>query len=1418
MRVISLIILIFIGQYIYASEWLQKFKTFTKDCINNDCLYYESFNDSISTLNRESLYDEFSIQIENLCINTEQANWEIATVIYNELYSEIKKKADNNSLYLESYLEAYISLLRVYNNAHIEDSTYIDLWIQVCKEYKYTLSRNINPNPEKDYRLVNLYLIYPYIVKGNWIELRNIYIETQPVWDNFDDEKRSNEEIVLKTFIQHLLNYASEKATDDLFSNILIEVSEDYRYLLKNKNNTNIEDHVYINYYLINAYIVKEDWVGLNKFYEETLTICKHSDDSNRSIEEALLSFLYKSIGDIITDNITNKTLIHLYIDILENSKNLIETKYGKNKNYLEINKQLSYAYTYAGDLKNATVSYSKVINQINRLNESKSNISSDYYLWFLLTLDESIEDDFIISNFNTYLDAIIKRKTIPNYDLLIEITPLLLDLDLPSLFKIIIKYQKIMLYNKESDYLTQVYYNSVCILIKKIDSNIYLINDSIKQHAEEILVFSEKHLKRNKLTNTEYHAIFLLYKFYLEYRELPRTQLKDYLQQALTMLQNNSLKCKDSYVYSYILQSLFLIETTMNGEEAVIKEIYNEIISMCELSLLDKYNISSIYYEKIGNLSIAKDNAIKHLDIIHQIKNENKVLDPILEYSAYINLSRITYSLGEIYQAQEYLKIAENLSNTNIFNYIIKNNTALIYQQLGYLDKAIDIYETEINNLIGVLGDDIFDDFFKLYINYSIAIYERDKVKAVKYAEKALEIAEFYSGFGSDDYITGLINLLDLYRGNNQREKYKILLPKTLDLVEGTKYATIFYQLHGDFLFDEGNFKEARTFFALALESSNEKGSRDTFHSLLYTDFIQKQVDSNISNRFFQKSFEKIKEELKQNLISLTSKDREYYVNKRSNYQTTSYLAYNYASLYPNDELNTLAYNFSLLSKNIILRSDVLFRRAIYQSENDTIKKLFDELSLLYKVSNNNELRLGYDQKYNVEVVNNRINEIERTLQASNKEYASLLNDVFIDVEEVKQNLSNDEIAIEFVSYTKLESEWIGKTQYAALVLRKTDSSPCFVPLFEESELSNILNEKLSNEKQRINSLYTKSNVGRLHGDKLYQLIWAPLEEYLEGINTIYYSPIGLLNTISFSAIPLDTGFLIDSFTLRHVLTTGDISNIKNSNRNIDSTNNAVLFGGIDYDSNLIQSSDSHQGVSKKDYVVITTTNDSLRSGWGFLQGTRDEVVAIEHILKNQNIQTTVYTDQDACESVLKSNLLPSPTILHIATHGFFIQDNRELAKIDYFKQALRGDTSKIINSLLRSGLLFSGANQAWKKGVLHNDVEDGILTAAEVSSLNLSNTKLVVLSACESGLGLISNNEDGVYGLQRSFKIANAGSLLMSLWKIDDVITAEFMSDFYKNLLSNLSIHDSYKLTQQNIKNKYKNPYYWAPFILVE
>src|SRR5262249_52815163 len=177
------------------------------------------------------------------------------------------------------------------------------------------------------------------------------------------------------------------------------------------------------------------------------------------------------------------------------------------------------------------------------------------------------------------------------------------------------------------------------------------------------------------------------------------------------------------------------------------------------------------------------------------------------------------------------------------------------------------------------------------------------------------------------------------------------------------------------------------------------------------------------------------------------------------------------------------------------------------------------------------------------------------------------------------------------------------------------------------------------------------------------------------------------------------------------------------------------------------------------------------------------------------------------------------SPRILHFATHGFALEEERPDPNaagrgLRSFGEALAHAGPRPSNPLLRAGLVLAGVNTWVREGTLPEEAEDGILTAEDVSGLNLLATELVVLSACETGLGEVKTGE-GVFGLQRAFTLAGAKTLVMSLWSVDDQATRELMEDFYRRLRNGEGRAAALHNAQQALRKTHPHPFYWGAFI---
>jgi CHAT domain-containing protein len=356
-------------------------------------------------------------------------------------------------------------------------------------------------------------------------------------------------------------------------------------------------------------------------------------------------------------------------------------------------------------------------------------------------------------------------------------------------------------------------------------------------------------------------------------------------------------------------------------------------------------------------------------------------------------------------------------------------------------------------------------------------------------------------------------------------------------------------------------------------------------------------------------------------------------------------------------------------------------------------------------------------------------------------------------------------------------------------------------VKLFEEKELLAIIGKNEDNNASYINNLYGSKN---RPDDRLYKLIWQPVEQYLNGVKKVYMSPSGLLFKISFATISNGKNvFLCDKYEIQIKGNTGNTvrENVFSAGNNLS----ALVFGGIDYG-----------------------TDQAGSQVWNYLRGSKDEGDAVRDILVKEHVAVQYLSENKATETYLKHNV-QDYNILHVATHGFFFPDpneskfvekeeQTESATVD-FRGTMRGFGVRSFvnnqNPLMRSGLVFAGANGVWSKSEM-NAADDGVLTAQEVTQVDMRKTFLVVLSACETGLGDIKGSE-GVYGLQRAFKMAGVKFIVTSLWQVPDKETVEYMERFYTNLLKIREIRKAFSETQKEMRQKY-DPYFWAAFVLIE
>jgi CHAT domain-containing protein/tetratricopeptide (TPR) repeat protein len=414
---------------------------------------------------------------------------------------------------------------------------------------------------------------------------------------------------------------------------------------------------------------------------------------------------------------------------------------------------------------------------------------------------------------------------------------------------------------------------------------------------------------------------------------------------------------------------------------------------------------------------------------------------------------------------------------------------------------------------------------------------------------------------------------------------------------------------------------------------------------------------------------------------------------------------------------------------------------------------------------------------------------------------------------EDIKSHISKDE-AIVLFCYAPVTQDFTNyKANYGAFICLPEKDSPILIKLCDVDEAEDIFYNNTPSI-EYINQLYSETV-----SNSIYRMLWEPIMPYIKEKNKIYYSTVGPLSIVNMEALSMDGGIrLSDKYEMIMLSSPSEITQTKKATKLI--SNDIALFGAAEFDisvtdmSNNAKEYESFSGIDISDRLA--SRGEILRDGWISLPGTQQEILDIVKVLKGKNIDIKSYIGCNASEETIKSLSGNSPRILHIATHGFVISNQTQYDNSQY-AQSVNGISEK--NTYMTwTGLVFSGGNNAWKGFRIPNNVEDGILTADEISRLDLSSTQLVVLSACETARGHI-DPVDGVWGLQRAFKQAGVSTILMTLWKIPDSTTSIFMEQFYQALVDGLSVRSAVKKAQKYlIYNGASDPFYWAPFVVLD
>ncbi|EAW37505.1 kinesin light chain-like protein [Lyngbya sp. PCC 8106] len=756
-------------------------------------------------------------------------------------------------------------------------------------------------------------------------------------------------------------------------------------------------------------------------------------------------------------------------------------------------------------------------------------------------------------------------------------------------------------------------------------------------------------------------------------------------------------------------------------------------------------------------------------------------------------------------------------------------NNLASLYDSQGRYDEAEPLYERSLAIWEKALGENHPD--VALSLNNLASLYDSQGRydEAEPLYQRSLAIWEKTLGENHPSVAQSLNNLASLYNSQGRYDKAEPLIQRSLAIREkalGENHPSvatslnnlaILYHFQGRYDKAEPLIQRSLAIWEKAL-GENHPSVAASLNNL--ASFYLSQGDTTQAMNFLSRGLEVQEQNL--NVLLATGSERQ----KQDSMKTVLGTTYATVSLHikdaqKNSEAARLALTTILRRKGRIL--DVMTDNLQLLRENITPEnqQFLDELAavrtelatLIYNQPENIP-----EEQYRQQVANLRqkSEQLEAELSRRSAEFRTLSEPV--TVEAVQQLIPEDAALVEFVLYDPFDGK-ADNFHYAAYIL-KSSGEPQWVDLGEAEPIHKAaffrFNLALKDKKD---AFMGNSNQVKQTGRKLDELLMQPIREKLGNVNHIIISPDAQLNLIPFAALVDENNqYLLETYKITYLTTGRDLIRFQ---LEYSHKQPPVIVANPDYDK---PGEPTTVAVSKNSEISPQTWGDrgglsqtrgmnqlsrGVEMSFGALPGTAEEARVIAPLLSD----VTLFTQSQATENVVKQ--LQAPNILHIATHGFFLKNLPRVEPDNTFgliSENTQQNTPIQENPLVRSGLAFAGFNPR------DSGSEDGVLTALEVANLKLRGTKLVVLSACETGLGEIENGE-GVYGLRRAFTLAGAESLLMSLWTVSDEGTKELMIKYYQRLLQNQGRSEAWRQTQLEMLNSqdYQHPYFWAAFVPV-
>ncbi len=836
---------------------------------------------------------------------------------------------------------------------------------------------------------------------------------------------------------------------------------------------------------------------------------------------------------------------------------------------------------------------------------------------------------------------------------------------------------------------------------------------------------------------------------------------------------------------------------------EAAEKSFIKAIESYSDLNMLDStegiqaFNNLGLLYLSMGKFTLSEYNLQQAL--IHRQNNPNDTTG----YAASLNNLGVLYkNQGRFNEAEKYLNqslefVKEKMGEDNLQFAMILNNIAMLYQMINKTEKAEELMQKSIF-IAKKHSKEKSSTYIRLNVNLALLYQATGKYnEAEQIYLEAIDTKKKQLGTKHPDYAQLLRNLAALYMEMERYNQVEPLLSEAQIIyrekfgIENPLFAKTTFEL-GAYYYAIGDYDRAKGLFEQALEIQQkvlDEHHPDLTKTYEYLGLNYWQAnDSEKAKTYYNKALDNYIFVVNTYFESMNDAEKTMFWNQ---IQPVFIRYYNFIAEKNLEipEATADIYSYHIQTKALLLNSSRKVKDRILSSNNqDLINKytqwqdLMNYIAKLYTLSNEELV----ERKINLDSLIDVSSSMEKELSALSSEFKTSSEQKTITYTDVNNSLSENEASVEIIRVEKFNK--LKKTDeifYIALIAKKEFQSPKIVVLNEGSKMENEYSEE-----------YQTAIMNGKNMEVFYDYYWKGIDEIIGTTPNIYLSVDGIYNQVNINTIFLPNGkYVIDEKKLYFVTNTKDVVALKtrlNKPENL-SSKTAVMIGFPDYLLDL-----------PADYSMIPP-----------LPGTKKEVENIISILNKKSWKIKTYMGKDATESILKE--INNPYVLHIATHGYFLEKS-SYEDVDYGRSFGVEPTRALENPLLRSGLLLAGADKTiLELNVQDNDeFDDGILNAFEAMTMNLDKTKLVVLSACQTGLGEIKTGE-GVYGLQRAFQIAGAQNIITSLWEVSDEGTQDLMSAFYRYWLESGNEFEAFRKAQLDIKGKYKYPYFWGAFVLI-